>query len=221
MKRSPPSMALAALLAVMAVPALAAQPPGGAATGSAPAPGPPPEWSFSAGGYWYHFPDDDSFGIPLLYADRGPLHLEARYNYEDLATTSLFAGWKFEFGDRITTELTPLLGVVAGNTEGIAPGLELAVTWGPVDFYNESEYVFDRGDREENFLYAWSELGYSPADWIRVGLVGQRTRRYETEVEIQRGLLVGSSYKRLTCTLYYLNPFDDSPFLVLGLSYDF
>jgi len=45
---------------------------------------------------------------------------------------------------------------------------------------------------EESFFCNWSELSLSPVDWYRFGLVGQRTRAYQTDVDIQRGLLVGA-----------------------------
>ncbi len=51
-----------------------------------------------------------------------------------------------------------------------------------------------------SFFYSWSELSVSPVDWFRFGLVGQRTRAYQTDVDIQRGLLVGFSYKKMDFT---------------------
>jgi hypothetical protein len=45
-------------------------------------------WSFSGSVYTYIAPDDGSYVQPTVTADRGWLHLEARYNYEALDTGS-------------------------------------------------------------------------------------------------------------------------------------
>ncbi len=50
-------------------------------------------WSFSAYAYAYIVPDDANFLQPTVTADRGRLHLEARYNYEDFNTGSLWVGY--------------------------------------------------------------------------------------------------------------------------------
>jgi len=63
-------------------------------------------------------PDDSNFLLVIATADRGALHLEARYNYEALDTGSLFAGWTFAGGDKLTYELTPMLGAVLVRRKG-------------------------------------------------------------------------------------------------------
>jgi hypothetical protein len=98
-----------------------------------------------------------------------------------------------------------MLGGVVGNTTGIAPGYRLSITYWKFEFSSEGEWVFDTGNSEGSFFYSWSELSVSPVDWFRFGLVGQRTRAYQTDVDIQRGLLVGFSYKEIDFTTYVFN----------------
>jgi len=62
-------------------------------------------------------PDDKQLLLVIATADRGSLHLEARYNYEALDTGSLFAGWTFAGRRQLTYELTPMLGAVFGETQ--------------------------------------------------------------------------------------------------------
>lgn len=57
-------------------------------------------WAFDLTGYWTDPPEADAYGSAILRADRGPLHLEARYNYEGIDTGSVFAGWTFVVGGR-------------------------------------------------------------------------------------------------------------------------
>ena len=45
-------------------------------------------WSFGVEGYVYLVEGDDDYLMPIVTADRGGLHLEARYQYEDLDTSS-------------------------------------------------------------------------------------------------------------------------------------
>ena len=67
-------------------------------------------------------------------------------------------------------------------------------------------------------MYNWSELTFGLAEWCRVGLVTERTRAYETERDIQRGLLVGVAYKNLEATAYVFNPDDSKPIVVLSVA---
>jgi hypothetical protein len=87
--------------------------------------------------------------------------------------------------------------------------------------YSEGEYVFDLGESSDSFFYNWSELTIAPVSWLRAGVVTQRTRVYETDRDIQRGLLLGLSYKALSVTTYVFNPDDSEPTVVLGAGVDF
>jgi hypothetical protein len=162
-------------------------------------------WSVSAAAYTYFVPDDRNYIQPTMTADRDRLHLEARYNYEDLHTVSAWAGYNFNVGEKLALEFTPMIGGLFGQTRGIAPGYKLSLAYGRLDLYSESEYVLDADDSSENFFYTWSELALSPTDWLRGGLVAQRTKAYETDLDIQRGLLVGVTYERVDLTTYVFN----------------
>jgi len=178
-------------------------------------------WSFSASAYTYIVPDSREYVQPTFTADRGWLHLEARYNYEDLNTGSLWGGYNFSGGDKLAWEITPMLGGVFGDTSGVAPGYKGSLGWWKLELYSEGEYVFDTDDSSESFFYNWSELTLAPLDWFRFGLVTQRTRVYETDREVQRGLLVGFSYKMVDLTTYVFNPDDSKPTFVVAVALNF
>ena len=86
--------------------------------------------------------EDDHFLLPIFRADRGPLHLEGRYQYEDRHTGSAWLGWTLEAGKKVHLEVVPMAGAVFGRTNGVAPGLELTLSWKSVELYSENEYVF-------------------------------------------------------------------------------
>lgn len=166
-------------------------------------------WELSATGYYYALDNQSDYLSAIATADRDALHLEARYNYEALDSGSLFVGWTFSGGDALTWELRPILGAVLGSTQGIAPGFEASVAYGIVDFYTEAEYMHDFDVREDSFTYAWSELGFTPLSWLRFGLVGQRSRAYESDRDIQRGGFAQLTFGKVTLGTYVFNP-DDS-----------
>jgi hypothetical protein len=178
-------------------------------------------WSFSAFASTYVVPNDQEYVQPTFTADRGWLHLEARYNYENLETGSAWIGYNFSGGKKLEWEFTPMLGGVFGNTTGIAPGYKLSLTYWKFEFSSEGEWVFDMGNSEGNFIYNWSELSISPVDWFRFGLVGQRTRAYQTDVDIQRGVLVGFSYKKMDFTTYVFNLDQGKPTFVICVGVSF
>ena len=181
----------------------------------------PEPWSFSAAAYTYIVPDDDNYVQPTVTADRGWLHLEARYNYEALETGSAWFGVNFGGGETVAWELTPMIGGIFGDTSGVAPGYKGSVSWWKLELYSEGEQVFDSDDSSDSFFYNWSELSLSPVDWFRFGLVTQRTRAYDTERDIQRGLLVGVTYKRLDVNAYLFNPDDEDPTVVIAVGVSF
>jgi hypothetical protein len=82
------------------------------------------------------------------------------------------------------------------------------------------ENLFDLSDKENNFYYNWADLTYSPTDWLWFGISGQRTRLFQTELEIQRGLLVGVGLDKLELNTYVYNIGDD-PFVIITLSANF
>jgi len=114
-----------------------------------------------------------------------------------------------------------MLGGVFGKTDGIAPGYKFSLTYWKLELYSEGEYLIDVEDASESFFYTWSELTISPFEWLRTGFVTQRTRTYETDVDIQRGLLLGFSYKQVDFTTYVLNLGWDEPTVVLSLGVHF
>jgi len=179
------------------------------------------EWSFSFATSGYIVPDDRSYASPTFTADHQWLHLEARYNYEDQETGSLWAGYNLSAGSKLVFEATPMLGAVFGNTSGIAPGGRLSLTYKSIRLSSEIEYVFDIADKHQNFLYSWNELVYSPTDWFHAGLVAQRTRAYHTNLSLQRGVSVGFSHKKVDFTTYILNAGWTEPAVVLGLTFNF
>ena len=169
-------------------------------------------WEYTLTIDGYIVPEGTSYVNPVLTADHNWLHLEARYNDENLRTASLWVGYNFgrgdvSAGDKWEFDITPMLGGVFGRTNGIALGCEVLLSYRKkVEASINNEYVFDTTSKLGNFYYSWPQLTYSPVDWFHVGAVAQRTAAYKTPFSIQRGFLVGFSHKKWELTTYVFDP---------------
>jgi len=165
-----------------------------------------PSWEFALTAYPTIVRGGENYTSAIAAADRGPLHLEARYNYESVGARSAFVGWTFAGGEAITWELTPLVGGAWGTTQAFVPGFEASAAWKQLDFYVEAEYVRDNHARADSYFYAWSELGFRPVEWQRIGIAGQRTNIYGGGRDIQRGPFAQLTWERVTIGGYWFNP---------------
>jgi hypothetical protein len=176
-------------------------------------------WSFAASGYYYILPGLTNTLTLIGTADYKSIHLEPRYNYEGEHTGSVFAGWKFEAKGKIELTVTPMAGIVFGDLHGAAPGLELEVAYQLFDFYSESEYLIDFEDHQSNYFYTWTELGISPFHSFRTGISAQRTRLYQTGLDLQRGVFAEYAFWKLTVGVHYFNPFTTDYFFITSLNF--
>ena len=178
-------------------------------------------WNFSAWMEMIIIPGDESFINPTFYARHETLHLEGRYNYEDRNTASLWAGRRFKFGKPVEFVMVPMVAIVFGNTNGLAPGVETEITYNKFDFYSEIEYLFDFKTKENNFFYMYSELAIRPIRPIRTGIITQRTKLFESERELQRGIFAEYYFGRCRAGFFYFSPFGSDSFGIASFSVDF
>jgi hypothetical protein len=202
-------LAIAVLLAATALPCLAADEEATKTTGA-------------VTGYHYAMRGEADFGVGVASLNHGSLRLEARYNYEARHSTSIFAGWKFAGGGGdVTYEVTPIVGGLFGDASGVIPGLEASVAWRNFDVYVEAEYVRDLDVKGDSYFYMWSELGWRPVEWLRLGLVGQRTRVVDTDRDIQRGVFAQATLGAATVGIYAFNPEATSRYVIISLGLAF
>ena len=216
-------LACLAILVAIASDVVVGQQPPYAPAATTPTPPPDPAaraWAFSASASGY-FARDDHYAQPTVTADRGRLHLEARYNYEAVDTGSVWVGCNFSGGEALSWELTPMLGGVFGAAAGIAPGYKGSLSGWKLELYSEGEYVFDARSSGDSFFYNWSEFTLAPVDAFRFGLVTQRTRAYQAERDIQRGLLAGVTFEKVSVTGYVFDPDEADPTFVLTVTLTF
>lgn len=179
------------------------------------------KWEFSLSTFTFLAQHARDYANPNLTADRDWLHLEARYNYEELKTGSVWLGWNFGTGKKLQFEVTPMLGRVFGDITGIAPGYTITIRYKPFELSTQGEYFFDAGTSSGNFFYSWSKLSASPADWLRLGIVVERTQASGFSSDVRRGPLVGFKYKEVDLTTYWLAPGSDEATFVFAVTFNF
>jgi len=177
-------------------------------------------WAYSFIFDAYFVPDDVDYGDPVFTADHKWLHLEARYNYENRHTGSLWAGYNFSWGKNVVLDVTPMLGAVFGRTNGIAPGCEASLSYKKFEASISNEFVITPANSNNSFYYSWPQVTYSVTDWLKIGAVAQHTKAYQTSLDVQRGFLVGVSHKKWEATTYIFNP-DVTPTVVLEFGIKF
>lgn len=178
-----------------------------------------PKWSHYFESDFYF--EDDFYVLPMYRADHNHLHLEARYNYEDFQTFSAWGGYNFFGGDKLEYFVTPMAGFAFGNTDGFVAGAEMTFTLGGFELYNESEYLPAFASNEDNFFYGWTDLTYSPKDWLWFGLSSQITKEYQTDALFKTGIILGGGYKNLELSGYYFEGFTGPAYLMVALSFSF
>lgn len=177
-------------------------------------------WEFSSELSLYLLADN-SFLLPVMTLDNDRIHFEGRYNYEDLETLSLFAGYNISFGEKLPITITPMIGGATGNTNAVLPALELTITYKNLTLYSEQEYLIDLDDSTGNFYYQWTDLAYSLTDWMSFGLSIQRTKLFESETELDHGILLTFGKDLFTMSGYYFNMDTDEPFGILTINSTF
>jgi len=86
---------------------------------------------------------------------------------------------------------------------------------------SNGELLIETKHSGHRFFYSWDQITYSPLKWLQLGLVSQRTRAYHTSLDVQRGVLVGFTYKKVNFTTNIFNFGWKEPTEVLSLGLNF
>lgn len=142
---------------------------------------------------------------------------EARYNFDELNTFSLYAGKKFTGGSNLSWEATPLIGGLMGQMTGGSLGMNFGMGYKRLFFLSQSQYSFSLQHIDDKFFYNWSEMGVEATNWFYAGLALQQTNIYRTEGRMEPGCMIGFSVRNWTIPLYAFNTSEQERYFVLGL----
>jgi hypothetical protein len=147
-------------------------------------------------------------------------YAEARYNYEDINTFSLYAGRTFSQERKFSWSLTPMVGGMAGKLKGGSFGLNSECNYKKIYFSSQAQYCMSAESRLENFFYNWSEICYQPKEWFYAGFAFQHTRLYSSNSVVDPGVLIAFSYKQWNFPFYGFNLSADKRYFVAGINWE-
>ncbi|UJR86156.1 hypothetical protein [Sandaracinus amylolyticus] len=165
--------------------------------------------------------DDDVTWTRVLWVDRDLLHVEARYGYEGEDIATVLGGLHFAGGSTLTYDVHLALGLSAGATSGGVVAYRAELVMGVLDVSSEGELFVDWSQRGEAFFFTWTELGWSPLEWLRVGGTIQRTRFHQSPRDVDAGPFAGLSSESIDVALYLFGLGTDEPdgTVLIGVSF--
>jgi len=128
-----------------------------------------------------------SLSTKLSYETIKGDYFELRRNYELDGTIACSAGRSFTGASPFSWAITPVVGVVAGKSQGLSAGLNAELEHKKFSFSSSILQTVSFVKIEPGFLFSWSELGYRFADHLTAGLVMQQTCYYRGVGRWERG----------------------------------
>jgi len=158
--------------------------------------------------------------MPVLhYQSKQNWYGEARYNYEDLQTFSLFAGRAFTGKSDLSYSFIPMLGWSTGRFKGVSAAMNIDLEYHNFFLSAQTQYSVSTTRSRDYFLYSWSELGYQSLAWLYTGLSVQHTQDFFSGRAIEPGAMIGFTFHKVTIPVYVFNPLSDKQYIIVGLSY--
>lgn len=149
--------------------------------------------------------------MPVMhYLHSSNWYAEARYNYEDAETFSLYLGKAITGGKNLNYSIIPMLGGSVGRFQGVSTGLNVDLDYNKFFFSSQSQFSRSTSQHGEYFLYSWSEIGYQGLKWLYAGLSVQHTHDRFSGNTVQPGMMVGFTFNRFTIPVYTFDPFNNN-----------
>ncbi len=176
-----------------------------------------------------HSPKDISgLGYASIYYKKN--YWEARYNYGDTKTLSLFWGHPFYVSKKMEVEIIPTVGLSAGNFIGLSHALQLNAESERFEVYSLNQYSLCFTDARRSFFFNWTEVKYKFKKVVKLGAALQYTesmpQKYATETaesthRVDVGPVIGFEYKKFYLCVYFFNFWQPERHYALGLTYSF
>jgi len=157
--------------------------------------------------------------MPVIhYQHKSNCYAEARYNYEDLETFSLYLGRAFNGGDNLNYSFVPMVGGSVGKFHGVSTGLNIDMQYHKFFFSSQSQYSMPTNHYGQYFWYSWSEVGYQRMKWWYAGLSVQCTHYRFMGDELQPGMMIGFTFNKFTIPVYTFDPFGNGRNFIVGFN---
>jgi len=158
--------------------------------------------------------------VPMAYyTTTNNWYGEARYNYDETQTLSLYAGKTFSRKGAFSYSATPVIGGLMGRINGGSIGMNMDFGFENVFFSTQSQYTFSLEQRTNKYFFNWSELGYQALPWLYGGMALQQTNVYQAAGKFEPGCMLGFSVRNWTVPVYVFNQAGGDPYFVLGVNW--
>lgn len=158
---------------------------------------------------------------PQFWVYIGDYYLEARYNYENLNTASLYFGRSFAFDKKALVEITPMLGGVVGATNGISPAFNFFLGYKSFSTTTQCQYTIDLKDIKNSFFWDWTNFYFTFSEHFGLGGAIQMLIPQSGKGIYNAGPMVRLSYKSLAAELYVYNFWMYQPTYAVAIQYAF
>ncbi len=163
---------------------------------------------------------DGAAVVPMAhYTTRNNWYGEARYNYDEDQTFSLYAGKTFVGKGDFAYAATPLVGGLIGKMNGGSLGMNIDLDYQHLFFSTQSQYTFSLQEKMNKYFFSWTELGYQATSWMYGGLAFQQTNGYGAEGKLEPGCMLGFSVKNWTVPLYVFSRRSGDAYFVLSVNW--
>ena len=170
--------------------------------------------------YYTRTPGTDAMMTPMAnFTSANNWYGEARYNFDEINTFSLYAGRKFSGTGNVAWEATPLIGGLMGQMTGGSVGMNVGADYRKLFFLSQSQYSFSIENATDKYFYKWSELGYNATSWLYAGVAVQQTNIYRSAGKLEPGCMIGFSFKNWSIPLYAFNTDRNERYFVLGFNW--
>ena len=159
--------------------------------------------------------------IPQAWIYIKDYYIEARYNYEDVKTVSLYFGRSFEINKKVDVEIIPMIGLVYGNIKGVSPGFNLNFEYKRFHSSTECQYTFDLEDRGNSFFWDWSNFYIRVHENISVGTAIQIYRPQKGDSFVYASPALNLEFGSFSIEANAYNLWEKHPLYTLGFEYNF
>lgn len=159
--------------------------------------------------------------IPQAWIYIKDFYLEARYNYEDKKTVSLYFGRAFSFDKKAVWEITPMVGGVFGKTNGVSPGFNFDLEYKRFSTFTQCQYTIDLKDINKSFFWDWTGFNINISKHFGLGGSLQAFQPNSGDPFYRAGPMISFHHKTLAIEAYVYNFWQQYPTGAIGIEYEF
>jgi len=158
---------------------------------------------------------------PQFWLKTKKVYCEARYNYEDSNTLSLYFGKPIELSKKKDIELIPMIGGVIGISNGLSIAFSFQTETNNFTSSTQCNYFINKNSNSNNYLFDWSSITYKISKIIGVGGGLQITIPENNYAIIKSGPMASLSFNNFTIEMYGYNLWEKEKTFSIGLEYSF